>query len=728
MKRPLFASLLALALLPGLAPAAKKEADRPEASRKIDSLLAKAWKEQNVQPGVRVDDETFVRRVYLDIAGRIPTAAEMREFVSDKSSAKRHQLIDELIDSESFTNHMFNYWADILRIHSQQGGGQNVVPAYVRYVKDSLRENKPYDEFVRELVTAEGDTYDNGAIGYYYRDRGMILDNMANTVRIFLGTRLECAQCHNHPFDKWTQMDFFHMAAFSYGMNVQNNQGSSVFQKVQREMNADKSIDQKEKRNYQRALQEIRRPIRNLPVVSYDSKKMPQLPHDYQYEDAKPKDKVAERVIFGADPEFDQPEEKLTAYADWMTSRENPRFTKVIANRMWKKVMGIGLIEPVDEFTDVTAAANPELFAFLEEEMKRQDYDLKAFLRILYKTDVYQREAVANDVLIPTEFAFTGPLLRRMTAEQIWDSYVTLINPTPEMGNWRRDQEALVRGAGTEMMTAALEKKSKEQLIKDVKMVASAQKGMQEKLISLQKQQAEARKNKDQEKARQLSQEANEIRRKLAAMIFERVYAPVLNKGVVEKVSLAMPEGMGAFEMKIDKRKIDQNGRVKQDVIRELVKKEEEIIGKEMDRIGITEEKNRREYLGFRKNVANTYLRAANLTSPAPNGHFLRQFGQSDRETIENSENAASVTQALTLLNGPVFRTVTHRQSVLSRDLSEAETAEDKITRVFENTLSRSPRPEEMKLILADTELRGDKLVHDLAFALLNTEEFLFVR
>jgi len=727
MKRPLFASLLALALLPVLAPAAKQPT-QSKASQKIDAILAESWKEKNVQPGARVDDETFVRRVYLDIAGRIPTADETREFLSNDSSGKRHQLIDELIDSESFTNHMFNYWADILRIHSQQGGGQNIVPAYVQYVKDSLRDNKPYDDFVRELVTAQGDTYENGAIGYYYRDRGMILDNMANTVRIFLGTRLECAQCHNHPFDKWTQMDFYHMAAFSYGMNVQNNQGGDQLRDLQRMMNSDKSIDQKKKRSYQRALQEIRRPIRNIPVVNYDGSKMPQLPHDYQYDDAKPKEKIAERVIFGADPEIAKPEEKLESYADWMTSPENPRFTKVIANRMWKRVMGIGLIEPVDEFTDVTMAANPELFAFLEEEMKRQDYDLKSFLRMLYKTEVYQREAVANDVQLPADFAFTGPLLRRMTAEQIWDSYVALINPNPEMGNWRREQEALLRGAGTEMMTAALEKKSQEQLLKDVKAVAAAQKGMQEKLIALQKQQTEARQNKDQAKARKLAQEANGIRRKLSGMIFDRVYAPVLKKGMVEKVSLAMPDGMAAVEMKIDSAKIDQSGRVKQDVIRELAKKEDEIIRNEMDRMGITDERERKNYLGFRKNVANTYTRAAHLSSPAPNGHFLRQFGQSDRETIENAEDGASVTQALTLLNGPVFRMVTNPQSVLSRDLSQVETNEEKIVRVFESILSRAPRPEEMNLILSDAELRGDKLVQDLTFALLNTEEFLFVR
>lgn len=701
---------------------------QPEASARIDSFLEKSWKQKKIKPAAIVDDETFVRRIYLDAIGRIPSAREIETFLADDSKTKRSDLVDELLDSEGYVNHMFNFWADILRIHSQQGGGQNIVPAYVRYVKDSLRDNKPYDQFVRELVTAEGETYGNGAIGYYYRDRGMPLDNMANTIRIFLGTRLECAQCHNHPFDKWTQMDFYHMAAFSYGMNIQNRQGGTKFQELQREMNQSKDMDRDEKRNIQRALQEIRRPIRNTPVVEYQADKLPQLPHDYQYEDAKPKQKITERVMFGEDVEVTSPGERLHRYADWMTSPDNERFTKVIANRLWKKVFGLGLIEPVDEFVDSTAAANPELFAFLEEEMKRQEYDLKEFLRILYKTDVYQREASAEEVLLPADYAFTGPVMRRMTAEQIWDSIVTLVNPKPELGNWRREQEALLRDTGMVLMTEALNKKSKDQLKKDVQVIARTQKGLQAKLLDLQKKQNEARKNKNQEQVRKLSREANQVRRQLADKVFTQVYQPVLRKGAYEKVAFLMPEGMGQFEMKIDASKIDANGRVKSDVVRELSKKEDEIIKKEMDSLGITDEKERRSYLGYCKGITSNYTRAANMPSPQQPGHFLRQFGQSDRETIENSEQEASVTQALTMLNGPIFNTITNPQSVVSRALRNCETPEEKIETIYLSTLGRSPEPGETEIILADREARGDDLYQDVIYALMNTQEFFFVR
>ncbi len=703
-------------------------AGQPQASAAIDGILEKSWKKSGVTPGSIVDDDVFVRRIYLDAVGRIPTAAEIETFLGNDSKSKRADLINELLDSEGYTNHMFNFWADILRIHSQQGGGQNVVPAYVGFVKDSLRKNKPYDQFVRELITAEGETYANGAIGYYYRDRGMPLDNMANTVRIFLGTRLECAQCHNHPFDKWTQMDFYHMAAFSYGVNVQNRQGGKMFQEIQRAMNSNKEMDGDDKRNMQRALQEIRRPIRNTPVVEFQPEKMPQLPHDYRYDDAKPKEKIAEQVMFGKSPEIKSPGQKLFSYADWMTSSENPRFTKVIANRMWKKAMGLGLVEPVDEFIDSTRAANPELLEFLEAEMKRQKYDLKGFLRVLYNTEVYQRESSKAEVLVPADYAFTGPVMRRLSAEQIWDSVVTMVNPKPELGNWRRDQELILRNIGADMLNSALQKKSKTELMKDIKVVANAQKNLQGQLLQLREEQAEARKAKNQEKVKSLAQKTNQIRRQLTNKVYSQVYAPMLKKGMAKRIEFVTPEGMGDFAMKIEPDQLDQNGRVKPDVMRQLSKKEEEFIEKEMDGLGMTDPRERGSYLSFRKNLASNYLRAANMDSPARPGHFLRQFGQSDRETIENAESAASVTQALTMLNGPIFQTVANPQSLLSRELKKAATPEEKLEMIYLSVLSRKPDAEETSMILADAEKRGDEIYQDVVFALMNTQEFYFVK
>lgn len=728
MKSPIVPTLLIAAISVGTAFAkSESSAQKPEASARIDSILAKSWKEKNLKPNAPISDEVFVRRIHLDVAGRIPTAAEIRSFLADKSPDKRAKLIDALLDSEGYVNHFFNYWADILRIHAQQGGGQNMVPAYIQHVKDALRQNKPYDQFVFDMVTAEGESYDNGAIGYYYRDRGMPLDNMANTVRIFLGTRLECAQCHNHPFDEWTQMDFFHMAAFSYGVNTRNQRGGK-FQDLQREMSRNRDISQDERRNLQRAFQEISRPLRQTVTVSYDDKRVPQLPHDYQYDDAEPKQKIEASTMFGKEAKFDSPGARLQEYGKWMTSKENPRFTTVITNRLWKRAMGLALVEPVDEFMESTAPSNKELLTFLDEQMKALDYDMKGFLRILFNTDVYQREATVEDIEVPQTYAFTGPVLRRMSAEQIWDSIVTLVNANPDLGNWRAEHEAEIRNSMAEMMTNALMTKPEDQLMADVKRIAKMQKDMQKKLIELQEKQNEARKNKDQDLVRELSRESGQLRNKIRDQVYQSVYAPALKKAKTEVVSLEMPMGMETVKMKLDPKMVDQNGRPTNEVRKQLDEKEAELIGKEMDQIGIDDDRERRSYLGYRRNTMRNFARAANLPSPAQPGHFLRQFGQSDRETIENAEDAASVPQALTMLNGNIFNTVNSAYSVLSREVKAAETPEAKLDALFVSLLSRKPDAEERELLLADLETRGDQLYQDVTFALLNSQEFMFVK
>ncbi|MCB1230915.1 MAG: DUF1549 domain-containing protein [Verrucomicrobiae bacterium] len=723
MKTPLLGCVgLAVFLAAGFSAAVKAGEENPSA--RIDALMAQFWKEKGVTPRPIADDATFVRRIYLDVAGRIPTAEEARGFLEDPAENKRTALIDELLGSEGYVNHYFNWWADLLRINSNLGGGQNIGPAYIEWVKSALRDNKPYDEIVRELVDADGGSYETGSTGYYYRDRGMPLDNMANTVRIFLGTRLECAQCHNHPFDKWTQMDFYHMAAFSYGVNVRNQ--SNKFSELQREVLSDRDLSREEKSDLRRAFQEIGRPLRNRPEVAYEPERLPQLPHDYKYDDAAPKQKIDAFTMFGANPEIASPGARMEAYTAWMTSPENPRFTKVIANRLWKRAMGLGLVEPVDEWMDSTEAVYPQMLDFLESQMVSMDYDMKAFLRMLFNTQLYQRESVADDLEDPAAFAFTGPQLRRMSAEQIWDSVVALINPKPDEINWKQQKEIELREAGMDMMTEALNSKTPEALLADAKRIAARQKGLQEELAQLQKEQVKARQAKDQKKARELAREAGQIRNQLRDQIYDSIYAPAMKEAKIEVVSLDLPEGLGTMEMKPGM--LDDNGRPNRELRRQLDEMEAKLIDTEMDEVGVTDPKERRGYANFRRGTISNFARAANLRSPAPAGHFLQQFGQSDRETIENAETAASVPQALTLLNGPLFNSINGSYTVYSRTVDAQDSPDAKVDAIFLSFLGRLPDDEERAMLGGELQARGDQFYRDLGYALMNSPEFLFVR
>ena len=734
-------------------------------TNQLDSLMEKQWKAKKVQPGTGITDYEFVRRIYLDIAGRIPTAEEVRKFVADSSAAKRSTLIDELLESEGYVNHHFNLWADILRLRSN---GRNAGGAYAIYLRDVLRSNKPYDKFVYELITAEGSEFETGAIGYTARDQGMPLDHMANTVRVFLGTRLECAQCHNHPFDKWTQMDFFHMAAFSYGKSNRNRpDDSDPVQAARTLINRDRKMDRQVRSNLNRALQEIRRPIPNASYVSYDSSRLPQLPHDYQYDDAEPKQKISEAVMFGSMPEITSEGERLLAYGKWMTSPDNPRFTKIIANRLWKQAMGLGLVEPVDEFMDHTQASDPELFAFLEKAMTGLDYDMKSFLRMIYHSRVYQSQSVEADSAqaAPQTVVFTGPVMRRFTAEQIWDSIVTLVNLTPDAGNSRQKAEGQIRRESITILTAALKTKTQEEILADAKKIAKLQQQHRQRLMELQKKQMEARKKKDTQRVRKLAQESGKIQQAIRTKVFQTVYKPALAKGPEKLLAQAGMQNGGSMMMMSmtgsDGKKMGmkapqmlaQYGRIPREMQSALAKKEEERYQQEWEKLGVQKlvklqnpnsvenpkqrqriqanneraiQNARRSFVGFRRNSMNGFVRAANLPSPAPGAHLLRQFGQSDRDTIENANSDAAVTQALSMLNGPVFSSIRNPYSLVNLEVKKADSSDGKVEALFLSFLGRRPDDGERALARDLVESRKDKAYEDLAFALLNNHEFLF--
>lgn len=206
---------------------AGRRAEAKATAAKIDALVEANLEKVGLKPNKATDDYTFVRRVHLDIAGAIPTLVQTNAFISSKSE-KREALIDSLLSSPGYVSHMFNYWASILRIKDRPDNNM-LAYAYRDWVKEQLRINRPYDEWVREMLTAEGKLWQNPAVGYTLRDTGMPLVHVDNTIRVFLGTQIGCAQCHDHPFDKWTQKEFYELAAFTHGTSTRDANGSPAF-------------------------------------------------------------------------------------------------------------------------------------------------------------------------------------------------------------------------------------------------------------------------------------------------------------------------------------------------------------------------------------------------------------------------------------------------------------------------------------------------------------------
>ncbi|MFT5303006.1 MAG: hypothetical protein ACI87E_003802 [Mariniblastus sp.] len=657
-------------------------------SDQIDALVKAKLSADGQQLNERSSDEVFLRRSYLDITGRIPGIQETKTFLGSKSESKREDLIDDLLDSYGFVSRQYNFYADLLRIKSRLPGQLTGI-SYIDYVKDSLEDNKPYDEFVRDLVASNGANLErgNGSVGYYLRDRNMPEDNMSNTIRVFLGTRLECAQCHDHPFDKWTQRQYFEMVAFTGGIRYRAPNISSSYQEM-RALVRKGEIPERQRQIANRLSQGLghgvagsgtglaRLPEGFLGEEGYEGEivvgktmfeGMPlvdaKIPKVSKRRSPKAKANVQQAAIPGA-----KPIGARDAYAKWLTSHDNPRFAKVIANRLWKQALGLGLIEPVDIIEDSTIASNPELMEFLTETMLELKFDTKQFLRAIYNSETYQACAFDTDINDPTKFGFNGPVVRRMSSEQIWDSLLVLTVPDIDQ-----------RSAPPAGQYAASGSSDPYELFERIRgMKIDEFKTLLEKMAT-------------KGRGKKVSSKDNPEYKKLVA---ERA---TLNK----KIQQAKKRNNTDLERKL---RIDQAKLVAE---------------------------------FRRKTNARSFLRASEMDSPAPAGHFLREFGQSDRESIENASTDPAVTQVLSMMNGYVEEKIARDpSSVLMQTALAAKSAKECTESIFLSMLNRKPSRQESRSWdqeFKDASKAKDltkvrEIYADLIWTLANSNEFIFVK
>ena len=416
------------------------------AGQYVDSLIDKHLKANGKEAGALVSDETFLRRVYLDIAGRIPTLHEYDSFFSF-GKPDRYKLVDELMDSPGFISHSHNYWLDALRVKERVA--KNTLETYNNWILQSIKQNMPFDKFAYNLVASEGAYGDpkNASVGYYLRDDltgFMAEDSLSNTMQLFVATDMLCAQCHDHPYKKWTQKDFYKLLAFTNGTNVNG-----------------RAHNHRETKEMVKILKPPSTPRKNGLVGFYKTIQAGvfkggsgsiKLPVDYQYEDGKPNELINAQVPFGEPVKIDysktQPNRRYNDVnlamkggdndfrgrmhlAKWMTSPENPMFTKTIVNRLWDRVFGSPLVGKKLDMKESDMGDNPALTKFLIDVMKMAKYDQKVFMKILFKTKSYQRSALG---LLEGKFYHPAPAVKRLTAEQIWDSLLAIRSKNPDLG------------------------------------------------------------------------------------------------------------------------------------------------------------------------------------------------------------------------------------------------------------------------------------------------------
>lgn len=573
----------------------------------IDQLVEDQLRAKDLRPNEMASDEVFLRRIYLDIAGRIPTLKEANDFLDSAEENKRQDLIDRLLESPDYVSNMYNFWADTLRL-TDRPQANIIADPYLSYVKDSIRINKPYDEWVFEMLTANGKVWEDGAVGYQLRDDGMPLPYIDNTVRVFLGTQIGCAQCHDHPFDDWTQYQFYQLAAFTNGTRTRMVKGYPGFEKTNP---ANDLINEaRTKFDKGRVPGNFQRLVRANTYVVSEVKASMRLPHDYAYADHDPKEVVQPAVLWGEIPTKAADSTPREQFAAWLTSDQNEQFSKTIANRLWKRFMGVGLVEPIDDFQDIYPPSNEALMDFLSEEIIRNDFDLKEFMRSIFYSRTYQREASDYDPTSDDKYHYPGPAVRRMTAEQVWDSILTLAVQNP----WPFQRPNI-----------------------------------------------------------------DELASVLDVNFAQDNYNRVLQKSENFKETYFA----GTYKRNL----------------------------------------NAHAYQG------NILCRASELPSPLPPQHFLRQFGQGDRETINGSQEDATVPQILAMFNGPITHVMLEPGSAIVDNVLGIESTRDRVDAIFLSVLTREPTGADRRIAAGELQkTKADNVGYgNIVWGLLNTREFLFI-
>lgn len=350
-------------------------------NNEIDEHVWAKLQSLGLLPSEPVDDAKFFRRIHLDIIGRLPTPDEVRAFLASTDPDKRTQAIDALLDRPEYADHWAAKWADLLRPNPYRVGIKSVVN-YDNWIRDSLRNNKPYDQFVRELITAEGSTWQNGA-AVLYRDRREPAEIATLISQLFLGVRLECAKCHHHPFEKWSQHDFYSFAAF-FSHIGRKGQGISA-------------------------------PISGGEETILLAKKG-SVEHPVTGEKLDPK------PLFGELNASDDPRQLRASLADWVTSKDNPYFAQVIVNRVWADLMGRGIVEPVDDLRLTNPPTNGPLLEALAQSFRDSNYDLKQLIKQICSSHVYSLSSIPNERNMADRQNYSRRYRTRLRAEVLLDA------------------------------------------------------------------------------------------------------------------------------------------------------------------------------------------------------------------------------------------------------------------------------------------------------------------
>ncbi len=383
--------------------------DAQALAAKIDEYIALKWNVAKAQPAPLADDAEFCRRVHLDLAGRIPLVSETRAFLDDKAADKRQKLVEKLLASPAYVNHFTNVWRALLLPEADTNFYVKYLqPMFENWIRQQVAENVPYDKMVRTLLTTPVQSNQRNFFFFgqngnatplpFYMAKDFKPENLgAATARLFLGVRLECAQCHDHPFASWKREQFWGHAAFFAGLERPGTGDDAIFQPA-REI-----LDRRE-----------------LAMTNTDRV-------------------VQAGFLDGHEPQWKYKSSSRVTLADWVTSPDNTYFARTAANRLWSHFFGVGIVDPVDDFNDQNIPSHPELLDELSRQFVAHKFDFKFMIRAITSSRTYQLTSTRTHASQDDSRLFASMALRGMSGEQLFDSLATAVGYVdPNADNNRR--------------------------------------------------------------------------------------------------------------------------------------------------------------------------------------------------------------------------------------------------------------------------------------------------
>ena len=678
---------------------------------KLDRILASENEGRNLKVAAQVDDLGFLRRISVDVIGRIPTSEEIDEYLSLPADERRVQAIDRLLADERFADRWTVFFADMLRLRSQANGGA----ALTAYVHKAIEQSMPYDTLCQQLLSASGKAGKVPEVGFILGDQADPMALAAATAQVFMGIRISCAQCHNHPFDVWKREQFYGLAAyFGKTRRVESNLTKAVYT-TETDQTAvlwppEGMAAEGDRKPMKPAFPFDLEPSEPLPEYINRLTNLRQTQAARLAQSSRPKeasvddllDDAASKaqaslnkttpVAFDVADEAKQEARKLKVdqdlyrasqlrqeLAQMVTSPRNRFFSRNLVNRLWAELLGRGFVEPVDDFSNANAPSHPQTLDYLADEFVASGFDLRSTIRSIVTSEAYQRGhlfGVDDAVRQEAEEAFTAAPIRRMLAESMFDSMVLA-------GHLSEAKYP----AGENMKT-----------VRAIVQVPVKREGAAGKLLGGKKAAGKSAMAGMQAMAKPVVQTGYDLEASI-----EVDFDKVLREQQQDAPEVEEMTAMSAEELEAQMMEKDRDMRYIERVVETTV------------------------------DDNPVFSSAMRMASPALPNHFLRVFGQPSRDSLgEHRDSSPSMRQELMMLNGrltheasrvgpfePIFKLLLGKNADLSAAISMA----------YREILTREPSAEELtnaRQILEEAESPRDGMA-DLRWALFNCHEFRFL-